>query len=124
MPENEVFTEDDARELARLLAKYAAHELDQFDHWIVETSFGPVYVEIANELPRDGRSAASYHTIWPIPPRLDPTHAPQTSWVVYRWQQGSRSEVGRFGSRSEAEDLVVALESETGLPYWISHPHI
>lgn len=119
---DEFFTDDDARDLARLLAKYAMHELDQFDHWIVETSFGPVYIEIANERPKDGRSAALYQTIWPLPPRLDPAAPRQSSWIVYQFARGARSEVGRFGSRREAESRVVALEAETGLTYWISHP--
>ena len=121
MPD-ETFNDADARELAHLLAKYATHELDQFDHWIVETSSGPVYVEIANEHPKDGRSAAIYQTIWPLPPNLDPAAPPQSTWIVYQFLSGTRSEVGEFESRSEAESRVVELEAQTGLTYWISHP--
>jgi len=41
------FTDDDARELSRLLAKYATHRLDQFDLWKLEFKWGSVYVDIA-----------------------------------------------------------------------------
>jgi len=62
------FTDDDLRELARLLAGYATHELDQFDHWKLETRWGTTYVEISRE-PRAGAPESAYTTIWPPPPK-------------------------------------------------------
>lgn len=61
--------DDDARALAELLARWAIHELDQFDHWKVETPDGPVYVQIANQL-MPGVAEEVYTTIWPLPSRL------------------------------------------------------
>jgi len=63
------FTDDEARALALLLARYATHELDQFDHWVVETPAGEVFVQISNEL-MPGVSREVYQTIWPLPPKL------------------------------------------------------
>ncbi|HEV8527010.1 MAG TPA: hypothetical protein VGS60_05570 [Actinomycetes bacterium] len=36
--------DDDARTLARFLARYAAHDLDQFEHWRVKAPNGDVYM--------------------------------------------------------------------------------
>lgn len=65
-------TDDDARALAGLLARWATYELDQFDRWKVETPHGPVYVQIALE-ELSGMAEEAYTTIWPLPPRLRPT---------------------------------------------------
>ncbi len=62
-------SDDDARALAELLARWATYELDQFDHWKVETPNGSVYVQIASELLSDVAEEV-YTTIWPLPPRL------------------------------------------------------
>ena len=62
------FTDNDLRDLARLLASYATHELDQFDHWKLETRWGTAYVEISRE-PRAGAPESAYTRIWP-PPEL------------------------------------------------------
>jgi len=54
------------RLLATLRARHAAHDLDQFDHWSVETpDHGRVFIEIYRELPTDVRSEAAYTEIWP-----------------------------------------------------------
>jgi hypothetical protein len=55
-------TEDDLKQLAKLLARYAAHDLDQFEHWCVESPHGQVFIEITRQ-PRPG----SWQTIWPLP---------------------------------------------------------
>jgi hypothetical protein len=61
--------DDEIRQLAILLARYAAHKLDQFDHWSVETPHGTAFIEIARKLPQ-GVGQDSYHLIWPLPPHL------------------------------------------------------
>ena len=63
------FTDDDARALSLLLARYATHELDQFDHWVVETAAGEVFVQVYNERPASVAREV-YQTIWPLPARL------------------------------------------------------
>jgi hypothetical protein len=35
-------TDDDLRTLATLLARFGAHDLDQFEHWRVKTPYGDV----------------------------------------------------------------------------------
>ncbi|GAA4729505.1 hypothetical protein Prum_091130 [Phytohabitans rumicis] len=63
-------TEAELRDLAQLLARYASHDLDQWDNWRIETSHhGPVYVTIANSL-HPGWPEEAFTTIWPLPPRL------------------------------------------------------
>jgi hypothetical protein len=64
------FTDEDARQLAELLARYAAQELDQFETWQVETPHGSVFIFMASELPPGWPAAESFQTIWPLPARL------------------------------------------------------
>lgn len=45
------YSNDDFRSLIRSLEKYAAEELDQFEHFRIESPFGPAYVSISRELP-------------------------------------------------------------------------
>ena len=61
------FTDDDARELARLLAKYATCCLDQFELWKLEFRWGAVYVDISRR-PYQGASLFAYTRIWPPAP--------------------------------------------------------
>ncbi|WP_169739459.1 hypothetical protein [Actinoplanes friuliensis] len=44
-------TDDEYRELLRLLTRYAETDLDQFDHWEIESSYGPVYVDFSRSVP-------------------------------------------------------------------------
>jgi hypothetical protein len=57
-------SDEDLQNLAALLARYATHELDQFEHWRVETPYGPVFIELAREV-RSGATPSAYTTIWP-----------------------------------------------------------
>ena len=53
-----------------MLARYAEHELDQFDHWTVSVpGWGTVFVEIALEH-RPDISDSVYTPIWPLPSKL------------------------------------------------------
>jgi len=54
----------EARELARLLARYSEHHLDLFDNWLVETTQGPVYVVLDRAL-APGGSPEVFSQIWP-----------------------------------------------------------
>lgn len=47
------FTDEDLRLLATLLHRYSSTELDQFDHWRVQTPFGSVFIALTRELPPD-----------------------------------------------------------------------
>ena len=63
-------TDGDHRELCRLLARYAEHELDQFDHWRVRVpGQDMVFIEIANEK-RPDIDESVYAEIWPLPQSL------------------------------------------------------
>jgi hypothetical protein len=61
--------DDELRQLAVLLARYATHDLDQFDHWRIETPYASVFVDISLR-PRADISEDLYRTIWPLPPVL------------------------------------------------------
>ena len=66
------FTDEDFRELARLLARYATSRLDQYDLWKLEFRSGSVYVDISRR-PYQGASEFAYTRIWPpAPERPDP----------------------------------------------------
>jgi len=54
------------QELTRLLARYAEHELDQWDCWKLQTSYGPTYLQMSRELP-PGWPDEAFTTIWPLP---------------------------------------------------------
>jgi hypothetical protein len=61
-------SDDEVRQLTFLLARFAAHELDQFENWRIETQYGPVFVAMTNRLPPDWPVEA-FATIWPLPPK-------------------------------------------------------
>jgi len=58
------------RDLARLLARFVSHDLDQWENWRLETSYGPVFVTITNGL-MPGVPEEVFTTIWPLPPNLE-----------------------------------------------------
>jgi hypothetical protein len=61
-------SDDEVRQLWMLLARFAAHDLDQFDHWQVDTRYGPVFIDIVRMLPA-GTPDRAYMPIWPLPDR-------------------------------------------------------
>jgi hypothetical protein len=63
----------DLRTLAELLARYAANHLDQWELWRIQTSYGPVYVNLSVQLP-GGATESAYATIWPWPECLQSGH--------------------------------------------------
>jgi hypothetical protein len=60
-------TDAELQDLVRLLARYAEHELDQFDDWQIPTTYGPVYMILSRALPH-GWPADAFAPIWP--PRI------------------------------------------------------
>ncbi|MER7417599.1 hypothetical protein ABT346_12590 [Micromonospora peucetia] len=64
-------TNAEIHQLARLLAHYAAQELDQFEHWCVESPYGPVFIDISRRCAPGTEDA--YHVLWPLP---DQPHDP------------------------------------------------
>lgn len=56
--------------LIRLLARYAERELNQWDCWKLQTSYGPVYLQMSRELP-SGWPDEAFTTIWPLPAHLE-----------------------------------------------------
>ena len=62
-------TDAEVRDLAQLLARYVSHDLDQWDNWQIETSYGPVYVMITRIL-QPGWPQDAFTTVWPPPGRL------------------------------------------------------
>jgi hypothetical protein len=106
-------TDVDLTELAALLARYAAHHLDQFEHWRVHTPFGPAFIEIGRKAQPDV-PVSLYQTIWP--PTEREADIRRDRWVVWRQDDnGNRFEVARRDSRSEAETLAAAMQAR-GLP--------
>ena len=56
-------------QLSELLARYASHDLDQFDPWSLKLWWGTAYVEISNAL-APGVAEEVYTQIWPPPEPL------------------------------------------------------
>jgi hypothetical protein len=61
------------RELVRLLARYAEHELDQWDGWKFRTSYEPVYMFMSRGL-GPGWHDDKFTPIWPLPAHLQEDH--------------------------------------------------
>ena len=57
-------TDAEIRQLVGLLGRFAAHELDQFEHWRVESPYGPVFIDISRRCVPGTEGA--YHVIWPL----------------------------------------------------------
>jgi hypothetical protein len=118
-------TDDEIRNLAILLARYAAHDLDQWDLWRVATPNGWVFIELTNSLRADAGSDA-YQTIWPLPERLaegrDGAEDGVGPWVVWRQDDnGNQYQVARRQSREHAEALAAQLEAGGHKQtYWVS----
>ena len=68
--------DEEIRQLVSLLARYATHELDQFDHWRVETPHGPVFVDVSR-YPRPGAPESAYQAV-----TMEARGHKQTYWVV------------------------------------------
>jgi hypothetical protein len=47
-------------QLVALLARYVNTELDQFEHWRVESAYGPAFIDISRHASQDAHGA-----IWP-----------------------------------------------------------
>lgn len=112
-------TDVELRELAVLLARYAAHHLDQLEHWQVETPFGSAFIEIGRKA-RPDVAVSVYDTIWPLAEREADVR--RDRWVVWRQDDnGNRFEVARRHSRAEAETLAAAMEARGHKQtYWVA----
>ena len=62
-------SDDELRQLIRLLVRYCNHDLDQFDDWRLALPWGEVYVSITNALP-PGHPRDAYTEVWPFAPKL------------------------------------------------------
>ena len=40
-------SKDECRTLSTLLARFVAHDFDQWDHWRIEIPYEPVYIDIS-----------------------------------------------------------------------------
>lgn len=114
-------TDAELRELARLLARYASHDLDQWENWRIETSHGPVYMLLTRGLMPDWPEEA-FTTVWPLPPRLAEDRPRR--WTVWRQDDnGNRYEVSRHDTRAEAESVAAVMEARGHKQtYWVAEP--
>lgn len=65
-------TDAEIHQLAGLLARYAAQELDQFEHWRIESPYGPVFIDISRRCPPGTEDV--YHVLWPLPDQPRNSH--------------------------------------------------
>jgi hypothetical protein len=57
-------SDDESDMLRVLLARFAAHDLDQWEAWQIDTPHGLVFVQLSRK-PADGANAIAYNRIWP-----------------------------------------------------------
>ncbi|GAB4102792.1 hypothetical protein GCM10028790_18110 [Micromonospora taraxaci] len=62
-------TDSELAAMFRLLARFSEHDLDQWDNWRLDTSYGPVYVTASRAL-APGWQDDAFTPVWPLPPRL------------------------------------------------------
>lgn len=55
-------SDDEVEQFRRLLKRYCSHELDQWENWQVETSYGPAYVTLSRA-PLPGVSPDAYQQL-------------------------------------------------------------
>jgi hypothetical protein len=113
-------TDAELGELARLLARYTSHDLDQWENWRIETSYGPVYLLLTREVMPGWPEEEAFTTVWPLPPRL----ARPRRWTVWRQDDnGNRYEVSRHDTRGEAESVAAEMEARGHKQtYWVAEP--
>jgi len=107
------------RDLARLLARFVSHDLDQWENWRIQTSYGPVFVSITNQL-MAGWPEETFTTIWPLPPRLAERRA--KGWTVWRQDDnGNQYVVSRHDTQAEAQSVAADLEARGHKQvYWVA----
>ena len=112
----------EVRELSRLLARFVTHNLDQWENWRIETSYGPVYVLVTNELPADWPEDA-FTTIWPVPAHLA-ERGRSGGWVVWRQDDnGNQYGVSRHDNREEADTVASTMEARGHKQtFWVAPP--
>lgn len=59
-------SDEELASLATLLARYAFHEMDQWDLWRIRGEGIDVYVSLSYH-PVDAAADEAYRTIWPLP---------------------------------------------------------
>ena len=111
----ERLSDAELRDLSRLLARFVSHDLDQWENWRIQTSYGPVYVLLTNELPPDWPDDA-FTTIWPLPPRLT------KGWTVWRQDDnGNQYVVSRHATQAEAQAVATDMEARGHKQvYWVA----
>jgi len=90
---------DEAEQLVRLLYRYAETELDQFDHWRLETGYGPVYMNMARQLLPDWSDRM-----------FDPLPKPGTSWQTGRFADVNGVE--GVASREDVQRVIAQMRAD------------
>jgi hypothetical protein len=90
---------DEAEQLVRLLYRYVETELDQSDHWRLETEYGPVYMNIARQLLPDW----SDRMFAPLP-------KPGKSWQTGRFADVNGVE--RVASREDVQRVIAQMHAD------------
>jgi hypothetical protein len=112
-------SEAELRDLLRLLARYVAHDLDQWENWRFQTSHGPVYVAMTRALFPDWPDTA-FTTVWPLPPHLAGVRT--KGWTVWRQDDnGNRYVVSRHDTQAEAQAVAADMEARGHKQiYWVA----
>ncbi|GAA3735519.1 hypothetical protein [Micromonospora maritima] len=112
-------TDAEVRELVRLLARFASHDLDQWENWRVDTPHGPVFMTVSRKVPPDWPEDA-FVPIWPPP--APPSADRHEGWTVWRQDDnGNRYEVSRHASRAEADSTAARMEARGHKQtYWVA----
>jgi hypothetical protein len=113
-------TDAELGELARLLARYAANDLDQWENWRIETSHGPVYLLLTRMVMPGWPEEGAFTTVWPLPPHLAGDQSRR--WTVWRQDDnGHRCVVSRHDSRAEADSVAATMEARGHRQtYWVA----
>jgi hypothetical protein len=65
-------SDTELRDFLQMLARFAQHELDQWENWLIPTTYGPVYLAMSRAL-WPGWPEEAFDPVWPPRPSLPPS---------------------------------------------------
>lgn len=116
--ESGALSQDEFDLMVRLVARYVAWDVDQFDHWEMPTPSGDAMYVDFHQGTTEAYSADAYRPMWPT------AEPGQPAWTVWRQDDnGNRVPMLRFGNPHAARAVAHAFE-ERGhrQSYWVEAP--
>lgn len=111
-------SQDEFDHLMKLVARYVAWDVDQFDHWAMPAPAGSIMYVDFNQADQAAYPVDAYRMMWPDLP------ASSVGWTLWRQDDdGNRVVVQRYGNEHAARMRAEALEARGHKQrYWVEPP--